>query len=486
MSDDSEAILAHGSLRQIRQMFAHRKLSVVEAVRYYLARVETLNAAGPALNAVRIVSPDLHEQAARADADIRAGRNLGALHGIPVLLKDNILTGEGMPAAAGAAALAEFRPRRDATLAVRLRRAGAIIFGKANMTEFADYVSDVMPSGFSGAGGMVRNPHGGEYGRGLGSSVGSAAAVAAGMVPVAIGSETQNSIQTPACVSSVYGYKPSVGMVSRAGMVPLVPSQDTAGTLARSIEDAALVSSILCGFDPADTCTFEAPAGLAAELRPRDLRSVRIGIPRATISDRPDLAHLMPQFEAVIAKLAAAGAQIFYPCDAPSAEQLRDVRSSVFKTEFKAAIDAFLAAHRCHPDIASLSDLIRWNEAHPHGIPFGQSLLLTANSTNGLDDPGYRADRRRDIALSRTAGIDAALEAADADILMVPMGSAAKWTGKAGAPVLAVPAGLDDRHMPFGVTIIASRWQDRDLLEIGAAIAAEIGDRRAPSLSLAR
>ncbi len=177
------------------------------------------------------------------------------MHGIPVLLKDNILTGDGMPASAGAAALADFVPKHAATLVKRLRQAGAIVLGKTNMTEFADYVSDVMPSGFSGAGGVVRNPHGIEYGRGQGSSVGSAAAVAAGFAPVAIGSETQNSIQTPACYSSVVGFKPGVGAVSRAGVIPLVPSQDSPGPLTRSVADAALVFAALAGADMHDTST---------------------------------------------------------------------------------------------------------------------------------------------------------------------------------------------------------------------------------------
>ena len=227
-----EDILASGSLVAIGRAFNERRLSVREAVGWYLKRIEALNHAGPCLNAVREIAPDALDAARRADDELAAGRRRGLLHGIPVLVKDNILVA-GMSATAGAAALKGFKPRCDATLVARLRAAGAIVIGKTNLTEFADYVSDVMPSGFSGAGGMVKNPHGvAPYGRGLGSSVGSAAAVAARLVPVAIGSETQNSIQTPSCVSSVYGFKPSVGMVSRAGVVPLVPSQDLPGPIA--------------------------------------------------------------------------------------------------------------------------------------------------------------------------------------------------------------------------------------------------------------
>ena len=194
---DVNDILVGGSIAEIGAAYRRRELSAADAVAFYLKRIEALKG----LNAVREISVLAAEDARRADAALAAGKDLGPLHGIPVLLKDNIFTAEGMRATAGARALADFTPKRDATIAARLRQAGAIVLGKTNLTEFADYVSDVMPSGFSGAGGVVRNPHGIEYGRGQGSSVGSAAAVAASLAPAAIGSETQNSIQAPACRS---------------------------------------------------------------------------------------------------------------------------------------------------------------------------------------------------------------------------------------------------------------------------------------------
>ena len=397
-----EDILAGGSLAAIGQALNERRLSVREAVGWYLKRIEALNHAGPRLNAVREIAPDALDAARCADDELAAGRRRGPLHGIPVLIKDNILVA-GMNAAAGAAALKGFRPRRDATLVTRLRAAGAIIVGKTNLTEFADYVSDVMPSGFSGAGGVVKNPHGvAPYGRGLGSSVGSAAAVAARLVPVSIGSETQNSIQTPSCVSSVYGFKPSVGMVSRAGVVPLVPSQDSPGPIAGSIEDLALVLSVLAGADSSDTASLDMPQDLSGPLTPRDPATIRIGVPRRAMTERPDFAAVMGLFETALSRLSKAGVAIVDPCDLPRAEQLQDVRSSVFRTEFKAALNAFLRDHDDPCGIDSLATLIRWNEAHAEAIPHGQSLLLAAEATAGLDDPQYRADRARDIVLSRT------------------------------------------------------------------------------------
>jgi amidase len=373
-------------------------------------------------------------------------------------------------------------PRREATLVRRLREAGAVVLGKTNMTEFADYVSDVMPSGFSAAGGVVCNPHGIEYGRGQGSSVGSAAAVAAAFAPIAIGSETQNSIQTPACYSSVVGYKPSVGMVSRNGVVPLVPSQDSPGPLARTVDDAALVAAAIAGADLKDTLTLTHFVWGGRYERLDTLAGARIGVPRRTIGDRADLREVLPLFEDVLSRLSRAGARIVDPCDLPSAEQLQDVRSCVFRTEFKAALNDFLEAYDQPCGIGSLEALIAWNEQRPDAIPYGQSLLIAANATAGLRDRTYLADRARDIALSRVAGIDAALEMAGADVLIAPMGSAAKCTGKASAPVVALPAGLASAGAPFGVTLFASLGDDRKLLRIASAVERVIDGRRTPKL----
>jgi amidase len=477
-----EELLSASSLSAIHQAVINRKCSVRDIASWYVARIEAFGMAG-GLNAVRVLSPRVMEQAQELDNETSAGRIRGPLHGIPVLLKDNILTGDGMSAAAGAAALLDFTPKRDATLVSRLRNAGALILGKTNLTEFADYVSDVMPSGFSGAGGMVKNPHGKQdYGRGLGSSVGSAAGVAAALAPVAIGSETQNSIQTPASVTSVYGFKPSVGRVSRAGVVPLVPSQDSPGLLARSMDDIMRVMPVIACADCRDSMTIPAAIGSLGKLHRRDAGTIRIGVPRRTIADRADLQGVMAQFEAVLSELSKHGVTIVDPCDLPAAEQLQDVRSSVFRTEFKAALNAFLAENDSPCGIDSIDTLIRWNAKKPSAIPYGQSLLIAAAETKGLCDPVYLADRRRDIALSRQSGIDAALHHAQADALIVPMTAAAKCTGKAGAPVLAIPAGLDGKGQPFGVTLLTAMGEDETLLAIGASFAAIIGDRVVPKL----
>jgi amidase len=470
---DVEHSLAQGSIAQLRAHLAGRRLSVEEAVSWYLSRIAAISQSGPAINAVREVSARALRDARRADRELASGLNRGPLHGIPVLIKDNILSADGMTASAGAAALAGFKPRRDASIVRRLRQAGAIVLGKTNMTEFADYVSDVMPAGFSGAGGVVRNPHGVDYGRGQGSSVGSAASVAASLAMFAIGSETQNSIQTPAAFSSVVGYKPSVGVLSCAGIFPLVPSQDTPGPLTRSVADAALVAAILAGADPRESRPVPAAS----------LAGVRIGVPRRQMADRPEFGQLMPQFERCLSKLSKAGAVIVDPCDLPSAEQLQALRSCVFRAEFKAALNAFLVQHRSPCGIDSLHALIAWNQAHPDAIPYGQSLLVAANATRGYDEPAYRPDRNLDLVLSGTQGIDAALAAHAVRVLIAPMGAAAKFTGKAGAPVVAIPAGTDSAGLPFGISVFASAGDDAPLLAIAAGIERIIGERAIPAFA---
>jgi amidase len=338
----------------------------------------------------------------------------------------------------------------------------------------------VMPSEFSSAGGIVRNPHGIRYDRGQGSSVGPAAAVATGLCAVAIGSETQNSIQTPACFSSLVGYKPSVGVVSRSGVVPLVTSQDSPGPLSRSVADAVLVAAVIAAPDPRDTMSLFVRRGALAAIG--SIAGLRIGVPRRTIADRADLAELMPQFESALSQLSRAGAVIIDPCDLPTAEQLSDVRSSVFRAEFKSALNAFLEACDSPCGMSSMADIIAWNECHPESIPYGQALLVAANETGGTDDPSYKGDRARDIALSLTGGIQAALAMSGADFLIAPMGSAARCTGKAGAPVVALPVGLGPSGVPFGVTLFAMPGDDARLLAAAQLIEREIGDRQVPKL----
>jgi amidase len=460
--------------------FRQKTLSIAEAVAWYLERIQKYNHAGPNLNAVRLIRPDAIADARESDEALANGRDRGPLHGVPYLLKDSILTTDGMTATAGVSALSAFLPRVEATLVRKLREAGAILLGKANMTEFADYVADDMPAEFSSLGGVVKNPHGIRYGRGQGSSVGSAAAVAAGFCMFAIGGETQNSIQTPASYSSVTGYKPTVGYIGRYGIMPLVPNQDSPGPITRTMADAMLVLDAIAGPDARD------PLSLLAERRPLNsahldsVTGIRIGVMRKGQADRPEFSDVMTLFDETLRNLSRAGAVIVDPCDLPAAEQLQEVRSCVFRTEFKASLNAFLEDHNAPCGMRSLSDIIHWNENHPHKIPYGQSLLLAAEET--CLDEQYVADRARDIALSRTGGIDAAMGLGSADVLIAPMGAPAKCTGKAGSPVAAIPIGITAEGVPFGITLVSKVGDDRKLLAIASAVERAVGNRRLPEL----
>jgi amidase len=480
-------LLESGSIADIGEGYRSGAFTVAQAVAWYLARIAAFNEAGPALNAVKAISPDALADAQMRDHELAAGQDRGPLHGIPVLIKANVMMGPAFTVHAGVAAFRDFRPRVTAEIVTRLRAAGAVILGQTNMTEFADYVSDIMPAGFSGAGGVVRNPHGVVgYGRGQGSSVGSASAVAAGFAPLAVGGETQNSIQTPASYSSVVGFKPSKGAISRAGIMPLVPSQDAAGFIGRSVTDVAIATAAVAGADlrDAESLQFVLHRRDASTQPIRQIADLRIGVPRRAMADREQFADVMPQFAAGLARLEAAGATIIDPCDLPSADALQDVRSSVFATEFKASLNTFLEDHDPNSDVHTLAELIAWNDRHPETIPYGQSLLIAAEATLGINHPKYIADKRRDLQLSQNAGIDAALLIGNVDVLIAPMGAAAKCTGKAGAPTLAIPFGLSADGTPFGMTLYARWGDDAAVLSAGTLIEALIGDRRLPTLAI--
>lgn len=469
------------SIDDLGRAMAGSRLSSAELTQHFLDRISTLNHAGLALNAVREVNPQALDIANSLDDERRAGHVRGPLHGIPVLLKDNIATGDGMACTAGSLALADLRPRQDAELVRRLRAAGAVILGKCNMTEFADYLADVMPSEFSSAGGVVRHPHGKRYDRGGGSSVGPACAVAAGLCVAAIGSETQNSIQTPASQSGVVGIKPTVGLVSRAGVVPLAISQDTAGPLARSVADAAALLSALAGVDLGDSLTLVASPYLQADyarfLDSQALHGARVGVPRQVYFGRPGQEAAEAVFEEAIGTLRAAGAIIVDPADVSTAHEVGRLRSSVFAREFKAGLNAFLAGQGNAAPVRTLADIIAFNAAHAQQcLQYGQLLAENADRSGGLDDPAYHADRLRDITLTRTLGIDAVCRQYGVDALITPGGAAAKLTGKAGYPAITVPAGFTADGSPVGLSFIGPAFSEPRLIALAHAFEQARGD----------
>lgn len=462
------------TLAQLASALVTGEISAVQATKYYLSRIENTDRNGPALNAVREINLAALQIAQSKDAVFLAGDKLGPLHGVPILLKDNMAVSGGMATSGGSLALADLRPDIDSGVAKRLIAAGAIILGKANLTEFADYLGGEMPSEFSSAGGVVKHPYGGRYDRGGGSSIGPACAVAAGLCAAAVGSETQNSLQTPAGDSGIVAIKPTVGLVSRAGIVPLAMSQDTAGPMGRTVADAAALLGPMAGVDPADSITLTGAAYALADYLPfldaEALAGARIGVPRNYYFGRAGYEQAEAVVEHAIEQMRLAGAEIIDPADIPSGDELAEVRSTVFPTEFKAGFNHFLSVYGQSSAVSSLADVIAFNEAHAEEcLQYGQDLAINAQASAGLNSAAYQADRLRDITLSRTSGIDAVMERHQLDALITPAGAAAKLTGKAGYPVVTVPAGFTDEGQPAGISFIGGAWQEPQLIGLAYA-----------------
>lgn len=423
----------------------------------------------------------------------------GRLNGLPILLKDNIETRD-MPTTAGSLALVANAPGRDAPLVARLRDGGAFILGKANLSEWANIRSGNSISGWSAVGGQTRNPYDLER-TPCGSSSGSAVAVAAGIVPVAIGTETDGSITCPASVNGVVGFKPTVGLVSRTHVVPISHSQDTAGPIATTVEDAAIVLTVIAGTDPADPATAEADArkvDYRAALDPNSLSGARLGVMRFLISNYS--AEAQAEFERALTALRAAGAEIVEITEPPA-----DFRSlggweiQVLMSELKHDLNAYLASTDPRQvSTRTLADVIAFNEAEPREtVLFGQELFLRAEATGGLQEPVYVEARERSLRAAGPEGIDRMMRSNNVVALIAPttsrawtndredednaQGSASRLAAIAGYPHLTVPMGFD-RGMPVGLSFIGGKWDDARILSLGHAYEQRTRERRPPML----
>lgn len=474
------------SLSEIQVELQNGGISSHHLVELYLDRIESHNRSGARINAIRELNPHALEEARMLDAERAAGTLRGPLHGIPIVLKDNICTADGMRTTVGSIAFSNFVAPRDAFIVRRLREAGAIILGKANLTEFTDVMSDRMASDFSALAGQVRNPYGFEYGRGGGSSTGPAAAVAAGFCAASIGSETINSIQDPACTTSLVGLKPTVPLVSRAGIVPNCMSQDVAGPMTRTVRDAAILLGVIAGVDFDDPLTLASAghvrADYAEDLHEAGLVGARIGVPREVYFDNLDEDELRITEESLEA-MRDFGCILVDPVDIPTARVVADIRSSILRNEFKSGFDAWLNALGDLAPVKSLQELIEYNRQDPDvRMPCGQALFETAAGMPGVADPGYHADRLKDIMLSRTAGIDATMDSYDLDALVVPQARAAKMLGKAGYPAIAVPAGYKRDGRGVGLTFFGRAYSEAKLLQLAYSFEALTKARKAPVL----
>ena len=459
--------LETASVADLSRLLAEKTITSAKLIQAYLDRIAALNSRGPALNAVRALNPNALAEAKAADA-----RRGGALRGIPVLVKDNIDV-KGMPTTAGSVALENSHPARDATLVVNLRRAGAVILGKTNLTELANFLAEGMPGGYSSLGGQVLNPYDASRSPG-GSSAGSGSAAAAGLATLTVGTETSGSILSPAAENSVVGVKPTVGLVSRTGILPIAASQDTAGPMTRTVTDAAALLTVLTSIDPQDPATVNNPFAdhdFTTSLHPDALRGARIGI-----VDGDDIL-----WDAALATLRSQGA-VLVPVDLDTTSS----DSTVLNYEFKRDLNAYLSGLPGDAPIHSLAELVAYNETHASAmLKFGQERALLSEamdlSPDSSDTARYRSDRARDLTESRDR-LDAAMATADVTALLFPGTAGYAIGATAGYPSITVPAGYEpaNRH-PFAITLLGKAWSEPTLLGYAYAYEQASALRRPPS-----
>ncbi|HEV7516297.1 MAG TPA: amidase [Thermoanaerobaculia bacterium] len=492
-SDFNEATIA-----QLQTLMARGQLRSLNLVDYYLQRIHDLDKRGPKVNSVIELNPDARSIAAALDRERHSKGPRGPLHGIPVLLKANIDTGDKMQTTAGSLALVGAPAAQDATVAARLRAAGAVILGKTNLSEWANFRGFQSSSGWSGVGGQTNNPYSLDRNP-CGSSSGSGASVAANFCAGGLGTETDGSIVCPANANGVVGIKPTLGLTSRAGVIPISHNQDVVGPHARTVADAAAILSALVGVDPRDPATAGSAGKFSTDytqfLDPNGLRGARIGIPRMVYTGYSPEADAI--LEEAIAALKAAGAVVVDPADLPSANDLNTDPSetNILLYDFKRDLNAYLATRKGIP-VKTLADVIAFNKAHADKELqfFGQELLEIAES-DPVSTADYNASLIQAHKLARDQGIDAVMNAHNLDALLTLTGSPA-WTtdlingdhflgasstpaAVAGYPNINVPAG-SIYSLPVGVSIFGRAWSEAKLIKIAYAFEQTLRARKAP------
>ncbi|UMR30166.1 amidase [Massilia sp. MB5] len=499
----ASSILDAGILQQQEQMAAN-KLTSHSLTSQYLARIGSIDKSGPRINSIIEINPEALKIAREMDRERLLRKLRGPLHGIPVLLKDNIATADRMSTSAGSLALAGIRAARDAHIVAQLRAAGAVIIGKTNLSEWANMRSTHSVSGWSARGGLTRNPY--SLDRNCsGSSSGSGAAVAAGLATLAVGTETDGSIVSPASICGVVGIKPTMGLLSRSGIIPIAHSQDTAGPMARSVTDAALMLAAMTGVDANDAAT-EASAGrigdYAAALQTGSLQGKRLGVARNFFGTNDDLDNAI---EKALAVLKAQGAELV-DVTVPNTDKYSASEFEVLLHEFKSDLAAYLQDYAPNAPVKNMADIIAFNKQHhKQEMPyFGQEHLESAESKGGLDSKEYLEALANNQRYSRDEGIDQVMKEHKLDALVAPTGGPAWLTdfingdhyggsfsspaAVAGYPHITVPAGYV-HGLPVGLSFVGGAYSEAALIGMAYAFEQATRHRRAPqfpaSVSLA-
>ncbi len=485
------------SVADIQRQMRAGQLSARALTEAYLQRIGEIDRSGPAINSVIELNPQAVEQAARLDAERSAGVVRGPLHGVPVLIKDNIDTADALQTTAGSLALEGHVAARDAHVVERMRAAGVVLLGKTNLSEWANFRSTRSTSGWSSRGGQTRNPHVLDRSP-CGSSSGSGAAVAAQLCAVAVGTETDGSVVCPSNSNGIVGIKPTLGLVSRSGIIPIAHSQDTAGPMARSVADAAALLGAMAGADRRDPATTAAGRTVQTDyvryLDEGAVKGARLGIARNFFGFDHRVDAVM---EESIAALRHLGAEIIDPIDLPTSSGYDNSEYEVLLYEFKADLNAYLADMQSGPWPRSLAALIAYNEANAARIMpyFGQEIFLQAQEKGPLSDVAYRDALANNRRLSREEGIDGALAKYRLDAIVAPTGGPA-WSidlvngdhfggscsspaAVSGYPHITVPAGFI-HELPVGISFFAGAWSESKLIALAYAFEQATQVFRAP------
>jgi amidase len=488
------------TIADLQRRMTAGEISAHSLTQAYLARIQEIDnrtaITGPRLNAVIEVNPDALAIAADLDKERKAKGLRGPMHGIPVLIKDNIDTADRMQTTAGSLALLGSKPAQDSGVARKLREAGAVILGKTNLSEWANIRSSHSSSGWSGRGGQTRNPYALDRNP-CGSSSGSGAGVSANLCTVAVGTETDGSIVCPSSANGIVGIKPTLGLISRAGVIPIAHSQDTSGPMARTVRDAAILLGALAGSDPRDAATADANARMQKDytqfLDPNGLKGARIGVARKYFGFSDSVDVLMNR---LIDEMKSAGAVIVDPADLESFGKFDDTELLVLMYELKADLNAYLAS-RPDGDVHTLADVIAFNEKNKEKeMPyFGQDLFLKAQEKGALTDKQYLDALAANHKLSREGGIDGVMDKFHLDAIMAPTGGPAWLTdlvdgdhssggssnaaAVAGYPNINVPAGFIF-GLPVGISFFGGAWSEPALLKIAYGFEQLVKARQKP------
>ena len=447
----------------------------------YLTRIEEIDRQGPKINSVIELNPEAEQIAEALDAERKAGRLRGPLHGVPVLIKDNIGTADKMSTSAGSLALDGSTPAQDSGVAAKLRQAGAVILGKTNLSEWANFRSSQSTSGWSGRGGLTLNPYALDR-NACGSSSGSGAAAAASLCAVAVGTETDGSIIGPSSVNCLVGLKPTVGLVSRSGIIPISHTQDTAGPMTRTVADLALLLGAIAGPDPRDPATSGSQGKALTDytqfLDPGGLKGARIGVPRKFCGFSDALDKI---FNGLLEEMKRQGAEIIDPAEMPEGKDGGSEYLGMLY-EFKADLNLYLEALGPGAPVHSIKEIIEFNESHRElEMPyFGQDIMVKAEAKGPLTTPEYLENREKVLRGAREQGIDKLMDELKLDAILAPSGGPpSSPAAAAGYPNLNVPAGFIF-GLPFGISFFGRAWSEPVLIRIAYAFEQATKVRKPP------